>query len=95
MGVKTTLIADVNGEQINDFEGMAESDRVDIIAKQQKLRREQETKIRASILQSLQRTFTEDRCRDMNVAVEMDMSEKKKAEKMVSLPMKRILLFHI
>jgi len=71
------IIADVNGEQINDFEGMAESDRVDIIAKQQKLRREQETKIRASILQSLQRTFTEDRCRDMNVAVEMDMSEKK------------------
>ncbi len=70
------IITDGEGNQINDFEGMAESDRVDIIAKQQKLIRKQEVEIRARILKSLQHTFGEDRCRDMVVAVEMDMSQK-------------------
>jgi len=70
------IIADTDGNQINDFEGMAESDRVDIIAKQQKLIRKQETEIRARILKALQQTFSEDRCRDMVVSVEMDMSQR-------------------
>lgn len=70
------IITDSEGNQINDFEGMAESDRVDIVAKQQKLIRKQEVEIRAKILKALQRTFGEDRCRDMVVAVEMDMSQK-------------------
>ena len=70
------IISDSEGNQINDFEGMAESDRVDIVAKQQKLIRKQEVEIRAKILNALQRTFGEDRCRDMVVAVEMDMSQK-------------------
>ena len=70
------IITDSEGNQINDFEGMAESDRIDNIAKQQKLIRKQEVEIRARILNALQRTFGEDRCRDMVVAVEMDMSQK-------------------
>ena len=70
------IITDSEGNQINDFEGMAESDRVDIIAKQQKLIRKQEVEIRARILKALQLTFGEDRCRDMVVAVEMDMSQR-------------------
>ncbi len=70
------IITDVDGNQINDFEGMAESDRVSIIEKQQKLIRKQEVELRAKILKALQRTFSEDRCRDMNVAIEMDMSQK-------------------
>ncbi len=70
------IITDVDGNQINDFEGMAESDRVSIIEKQQKLIRKQEVELRAKILKALQRTFGEDRCRDMNVAIEMDMSQK-------------------
>jgi flagellar M-ring protein FliF len=70
------IITDVDGNQINDFEGMAESDRVSIIEKQQKLIRKQEVELRAKILKALQRTFREDRCRDMNVAIEMDMSQK-------------------
>ncbi len=70
------IITDSEGNQINDFEGMAESDRVDIIAKQQKLIRKQEVEIRAKILKALQQTFGEDRCRDMVVAVEMDMSQR-------------------
>ncbi len=70
------IITDSEGNQINDFEGMVESDRVDIIAKQQKLIRKQEVELRARILKALQLTFGEDRCRDMVVAVEMDMSQR-------------------
>ena len=70
------IITDVDGNQVNDFEGMAESDRVSIIEKQQKLIRKQEVELRAKILKALQKTFREDRCRDMNVAIEMDMSQK-------------------
>ena len=70
------IIADEDGNQINDFEGMAESDRIDNVKKQQKLIRQLEVEIRAKILKALQKTFTEDRCRDMVVAVEMDMSQR-------------------
>lgn len=70
------IITDNDGNQINDFEGMAESDRLSNIEKQQKIIRKQEVEIRAKILKALQKTFGEDRCRDMVVAVEMDMSQK-------------------
>ncbi len=70
------IITDSEGNQINDFEGMAESDRISNIEKQQKLIRKQEVEIRAKILKALQKTFGEDRCRDMVVAVEMDMSQR-------------------
>lgn len=70
------IISDSEGNQINDFEGMADSDRIDNVAKQQKLIRQEQVKLRASILKALQKTYGEDRCRDMNVAVEMDFSQK-------------------
>ncbi len=70
------IITDVDGNQINDFEGMADLERVGVIERQQKLIRKQEVELRAKILKALQRTFREDRCRDMNVAIEMDMSQK-------------------
>ena len=70
------IITDVDGNQVNDFEGMAENDRISNIEKQQKLIRKQEVELRAKILKALQKTFREDRCRDMNVAIEMDMSQK-------------------
>ena len=70
------IIADEDGNQINDFEGMAEIDRIDNVKKQQKLIRQLEVEIRAKILKALQKTFTEDRCRDMVVAVEIDMSQR-------------------
>ena len=70
------IITDVDGNQINDFEGMAENDRISNIEKQQKFIRKQEVELRAKILKALQKTFREDRCRDMNVAIEMDMSQK-------------------
>ena len=65
-------------ERTNAFERLAmdESDRIDNVKKQQKLIRQLEVEIRAKILKALQKTFTEDRCRDMVVAVEMDMSQR-------------------
>ena len=69
------VIADSEGNQINDFEGMAASDRIDIVAKQQKLIQQEETRIRAKILKALQGTYGEDRCSEMVVTVEMDFSE--------------------
>ena len=70
------IITDVDGNQVNDFEGMADLTRVGVIERQQKLIRKQEVELRAKILKALQKTFREDRCRDMNVAIEMDMSQK-------------------
>lgn len=70
------IISDSEGTQINDFEGMAESDRISNIEKQQKLIRRQEVELRARILKALQNTFKEDRCRDMVVSIEMDMSQR-------------------
>ncbi len=69
-------ISDADGKVLNDFEGMAESDRVSIIEKQQKLRHAEESKLRAAVLKALQKFYTDDRIRDINVMIDMDMSEK-------------------
>ena len=69
-------ISDADGKVLNDFEGMAESDRVSIIEKQQKLRHAEESKLRAAVLKALQKFYTDDRIRDINVTIDMDMSEK-------------------
>lgn len=72
------IITDEEGNQINDFASLAEIDRVNIVARQQRLILKRETEIRAKILKALQNTYTEDRCRDMVVSVQMDMSKKEK-----------------
>lgn len=69
-------ISNADGNILNDFEGMAESDRVSIIEKQQKLRHAEEAKLRAAVLKALQKFYTDDRIRDLNVTIDMDMSEK-------------------
>ena len=71
------VITDWEGNQLNDFSGMAESDRIDLIAKQQKLINRLEIQYTASILESLQNIFTTDRIRNLNVKIDMDMSERK------------------
>ncbi len=68
-------ISDNSGIIINDFEGMEASERVDIIAKEQKWVREQEMYYRAQVLKSLQGIFGKDRVRDLNVKIDMDMSK--------------------
>ncbi len=69
-------ITDVDGNQVNDFEGMAGMDRLSQIEKAQKIIQRLEASYRAKILKSLQDTLTADRVRDLNVKIGMDMSEK-------------------
>ncbi|AEE16400.1 flagellar basal-body MS-ring/collar protein FliF [Treponema brennaborense] len=72
-------IADSTGRIVNDFEGMAASERVDIVAKEQKLIKQLEMEYRASVLKSLQQIFGTDRVRDLNIKIDMDMSKKQVA----------------
>ena len=54
-------ISDSAGNILNDFKGMAESDAVDIVKKQQDLRHKEEVRLSAKVLNALRRNFNEDR----------------------------------
>jgi len=69
-------IADNNGLVLNDFEGMAAMDRLNLTERENKFIRNMETHYRAVILSSLQKIFSSDRVRDLNIKIEMDMSKK-------------------
>lgn len=69
-------IADNTGTVINDFAGMEALDRNTLIEKQQDLIAKLEAKYRAKILNALQQIYGIDRVRDLNIKIEMDMSEK-------------------
>jgi len=69
-------ITDNSGLVLNDFEGMAAMDRLNLIERENKFIRVMETHYRAVILSSLQKTFSSDRVRDLNIKIEMDMSKK-------------------
>ena len=73
---ENVTIADSSGVILNDFEGMNDIERIDDIAKEQKLIQTLETQYRAKILTALQLIFTEDRVRDLNIKIDMDMSQK-------------------
>ncbi|WP_338064313.1 flagellar basal-body MS-ring/collar protein FliF [Treponema parvum] len=73
---ENVTIADGDGNILNDFGSMADSDRVDIVAKEQKLIQKLETEYRAKVLRALQTTLTEDRVRDLNIKIDMDMSKR-------------------
>ncbi|MDR2246722.1 MAG: flagellar M-ring protein FliF, partial [Treponema sp.] len=70
------VITDQNGLQLNDFAGLAEWDRLTRIEREQKIIQLQEAKYRATVLNSLQQTYTSDRVRDLNIKIDMDMSQK-------------------
>ncbi|MCL2600374.1 MAG: flagellar M-ring protein FliF, partial [Treponema sp.] len=67
-------ISDHTGVRINDFAGMAAMDRLGLIEREQRHRHALEGRMRADVLRQLQSTFSADRVRDLNVALEMDMS---------------------
>lgn len=69
-------IADNTGVVLNDFEGMREWDRLSRIEKEQKLIAQLEAQYRVRILNALQHIYGMDRVRDLNLKVEMDMSDK-------------------
>ncbi|MCL2472771.1 MAG: flagellar M-ring protein FliF, partial [Treponema sp.] len=70
------VITDQSGVVLNDFAGLAESDRLSLIDRQTKMVSQLEAQYRAKILSALQKTFTEDRVRDLNIKIAMDMSQK-------------------
>jgi flagellar M-ring protein FliF len=69
-------IADSSGTILNDFEGMREWDRLSRIEKEQKLIAKLEAEYRAKILNALQQIYGMDRVRDLNLKIDMDMSDK-------------------
>lgn len=73
---ENVTIADSSGVILNDFEGMKDIERIDVIAKEQKLIQNLETQYQAKILNALQLIFSEDRVRDLNIKIDMDMSQK-------------------
>ena len=73
---ENVTIADASGVILNDFEGMKDIERIDVIAKEQKLIQTLETQYRAKILTALQYIFTDDRVKDLNIKIDMDMSQK-------------------
>jgi flagellar M-ring protein FliF len=70
------VITDQAGLILNDFTGMAAMDRLNLIEREQKIIRQQEAQYRAIVLTALQKTFTTDRVRDLNLKIAMDMSQK-------------------
>ncbi|GMO56348.1 MAG: flagellar basal-body MS-ring/collar protein FliF [Treponemataceae bacterium] len=70
------VITDENGMVLNNFEDLAAIEAVDVLAKQQKLIAALEKDYRGKVLAGLQKTFGEDRVRDLNLKIDMDMSKK-------------------
>ena len=70
------VITDNRGLQLNDFAGMAGDFRQSLIEREQRFRRNEERELSSRVLSSLQRTFSADRVRDLNVHIEMDLSQR-------------------
>jgi flagellar M-ring protein FliF len=70
------VITDQAGNVLNDFENMAAIDRINIIERENKLIQTLEAKYRAQVLGALQKTFGDDRVRDLNIKIAMDMSRR-------------------
>ena len=70
------VITDHTGRQLNDFEGMAAADRLSLIDQEQRQIRRLEIQYRDAILSSLQQIFSANRVRDLNIKIDMDMSQR-------------------
>ena len=70
------VITDYTGMILNDFAGMAEWDRLSRIERENKMIRQLEAQYAAKILSTLQSTFSNDRVRDLDIKIAMDMSQK-------------------
>ena len=69
-------ISDNTGTLISDFDNMADFDRLTRIEKEQKLIARLESEYRAKVLNALQQIYGADRVRELNVKIDMDMSDK-------------------
>lgn len=69
-------IADNSGNILNDFDGMKDFDRLTMIEKQQKMIAKLESQYEVKILNALQKIYGTDRVRELNIKIDMDMSER-------------------
>ncbi len=69
-------ITDSSGTSINDFESMKDFDRLTAIEKQQKMIAKLESQYEVKILNALQKIYGTDRVRELNIKIDMDMSER-------------------
>ena len=69
-------ISDSNGLQLNDFDGMKESDRLALIERENKIIHKQESEYRNKVINLLSQTFSMDRVRDLNIKFDYDLSKK-------------------
>jgi len=70
------VITDHTGMILNDFAGLAEWDRLTRIERETRMIQRLEAQYRAKILAALQSTFGNDRVRDLNIRLTMDMSQR-------------------
>lgn len=70
------VVTDPNGLILNDFAGMQDLDRLELSKREQKLIASLEAQYRATVLKALQQIYTNDRVRDLNLKISMDMSKK-------------------
>ncbi|MDR0502607.1 MAG: flagellar M-ring protein FliF [Treponema sp.] len=70
-------INDNYGNILNDFDGLAEFDRLKTIELESKMVLDLEKKYRGLVLTALQHTFSSNRVKDLNIKIDMDMSKKK------------------
>ena len=70
------VITDHRGMILNNFEDLAGIDRLNLIQRENRMRQEFEAQYAARILSALRSTFGEERVRDLNVNITMDMSQR-------------------
>ena len=86
-GLQEEDITIVNGdtnEEINNWDDMAETDRISNIDRQQKLIRKLETEYSSAVLKALQGTFTAKRVTIANMKIDMNMSERESTSQIYS-----------
>ncbi len=69
-------IADNTGSVLNDFGAMKDMDRLSLIERQQRLIAKLEREYESKILIALQKIYGIDRVRELNIKIDMDMSER-------------------
>jgi flagellar M-ring protein FliF len=69
------VITDQNGIQLNDFEGLADVDRIDIARREIKTKKDLEQQYKLEILKPLKGIFGEDRVQIVKLDISLDMSK--------------------
>ncbi|MFP4484047.1 MAG: flagellar basal-body MS-ring/collar protein FliF [Spirochaetaceae bacterium] len=69
-------ITDHRGVVLNDFEGMAEFDRLELTRRELKLKRDQEQQYIQAIHKALRQVYGQDRVEVININVELDMGKR-------------------